>query len=169
MNSILRALSLSLALGGAQVALAGGGAAPVACQPLGVLLTNNPQLSRFQEALRTSGLITVVNGPAVYTLFAPTNNAFARVPAGRQQLLRNDRVALSRLLSYHIVKGRVNLQELDVIRTPTTLAGVPLDVRPLGSHVVVNNAHAGDQALRACNGLIYVIDTVLLPGDLTPP
>lgn len=168
MKTLFRAVTLALALGGGQAALAGGGAAPVACQPMGVLLANHPDLRRFGELLRASGLLTVVNGPAVYTIFAPNNGAFARVPAERQQLLLNNQVALSRLLSYHIVKGRLTFPEARVGLTPTSLAGVPLNVRPLGRHVAVNNANARNEVLRACNGEVYIIDTVLLPGDLTP-
>jgi len=120
----------------------------------------------FLRLVRTAGLDSILRGPGPYTVLAPTDAAFSALPADQLNALLTDNAKLTRVLEYHIINGRYT--SADVMgqmspTTPMTLEGQPLTVGTSGGLVTVNGAHAVVVDLIASNGVLYGIDTVLMP------
>jgi uncharacterized surface protein with fasciclin (FAS1) repeats len=128
-------------------------------------------LNTLVAALEAAGLVETLQGPGPFTVFAPTDAAFGRLPAGTLEALLADREKLTSILTYHVVKGRVTAA--DIIRaegaTPTAINGRPLDVVVRGGQVYVNGARVVTADVAASNGVVHVIDTVLLPEAAPVP
>lgn len=116
-------------------------------------------------ALQAAGLVETLQGTGPFTVFAPTDAAFAKLPAGTVEALLADKEKLTAVLTYHVVAGKVMAG--DIVRAngarPATVNGAPLDVVVRGGKVYVNGAEVTTADLGASNGVIHVIDTVLLP------
>jgi uncharacterized surface protein with fasciclin (FAS1) repeats len=116
-------------------------------------------------ALQAAGLIDALKGDGPFTVFAPTDAAFAKLPAGTvENLLKPENKAqLTKILTYHVVSG--SLPSGAVASTPgaTTLEGGDLSFTTSDDGVMVNNAKVVQVDINASNGVIHVIDTVLLP------
>lgn len=116
-------------------------------------------------ALQAAGLVDALQGPGPFTVFAPTDAAFAKLPAGTLDQLLADKERLASILTYHVVSGRV--MAADVINAkgakPATLNGQALDITVRGDKVYVNGAQVITADLVASNGVIHVIDHVLIP------
>jgi uncharacterized surface protein with fasciclin (FAS1) repeats len=116
-------------------------------------------------AVKAAGLAETLQGPGPFTVFAPTDAAFAKLPAGTVEALLADKAKLAAILTYHVVAGKVMAG--DIVRTngatPATVNGQPLDVVVRGGKVYVNRAQVVSADVAASNGVIHVIDTVLLP------
>ena len=129
----------------------------------------NPDVSTLMSALEAAGLTETLAGPGPYTVFAPTTAAFAALPAGELDslLLPENKDKLVRILSYHVVAGNVMAADIAPadagVATPS-LNNLDLSVRtePDGS-VKVNQATVTQADIAASNGVIHVIDTVLMP------
>lgn len=126
------------------------------------------QFSTLVAAVKAAGLVETLKGPGPFTVFAPTNDAFAKLPAGTvESLLKPENKAkLVKVLTYHVVAGKTKSKDL---------AGKKLDVATVegskvavdGTHgVKVNNATVITADVYTSNGVIHVIDTVLLPAGL---
>mgnify|MGYP002784351176 CR=1 FL=1 len=126
------------------------------------------QFSTLVAAVKAAGLVETLKGPGPFTVFAPTNDAFAKLPAGTvENLLKPENKAkLVKVLTYHVVAGKTKSKDL---------AGKKLDVATVegskvavdGTHgVKVNNATVVKADVWTSNGVIHVIDTVLLPPGL---
>ena len=128
-------------------------------------------------AVRAAGLVDTLDGPGPFTVFAPTNEAFAKMPPGAvDALLRpENRPALVKLLTYHVVAGKLTAARLRAAvkvgkgtATLTTIEGEPLSVSLYDDHIVLTDAKGGtstvtiDNVMQA-NGLIHVVDGVLAP------
>jgi uncharacterized surface protein with fasciclin (FAS1) repeats len=117
-------------------------------------------------AVQAAGLVETLQGPGPFTVFAPTDEAFAKLPAGTVEALLADPEALRAVLTYHVVPGRV--MAADVVRsnggTPETVQGQTLRLRVVDGKVMVNDATVVGADVRASNGVIHVIDTVVLPA-----
>lgn len=116
-------------------------------------------------AVKAAGLADALQGKGPFTVFAPTDAAFAKLPAGTVEALLKDPVKLAAILKYHVVAG--NVKAADVIKsnggaTPT-LNGASLDIQVKGGAVHVNNATVTSADVMASNGVIHIIDTVVLP------
>ncbi len=116
-------------------------------------------------ALEAAGLVETLQGPGPFTVFAPTDAAFAKLPAGTVESLLADRAKLASILTFHVLSGRV--MAADVVRAngarPSTVNGQPLDIVVRGGKVYVNGAQVVTTDIVASNGVIHVIDAVLLP------
>lgn len=142
------------------------GCAPMASQPDIVdIAASSDQFSTLVAAVTAAGLVDTLKGPGPFTVFAPTNAAFDRLPAGTVEslLLPENRDQLVAVLTYHVVPGAV---------TSDQLAGQRLDVETVQGQSVhinatrgvrVNNANVTQADIMASNGVIHRIDTVLLP------
>lgn len=123
------------------------------------------RFATLAAALRSSGLDSVLHGAGPFTLFAPTDAAFARLaPQQREALLApegGDR--LRAVLAHHVVPGMATAADLTTRRVLTTLAGGTLTVSTSRSGIAVGGADVVTTDLDASNGLIHVIDRVLLP------
>lgn len=114
---------------------------------------------------RIAGLVETLQGNGPFTVFAPTDAAFAKLPAGTVEALLADKEKLTAILTYHVVAGKVMAG--DIVRAnganPATVNGSALDVVVRGGRVYVNGAQVTTADVGASNGVIHVIDTVLLP------
>ena len=117
------------------------------------------------KLLTDAGLIETLKGPGPFTVFAPTDEAFAKVPAATLAALGKDKAALKNVLLYHVVAGKV--MAADVVKLngkgAKTVQGAEAKVVLMGSTVMLNNAHVVKTDIAAKNGVIHVIDAVILP------
>ena len=143
-----------------------GGAATAADADIVGIVAATPDLSDLATALAAAGLDELLHGSGPFTLFAPTNAAFAKLPPGTlgQMMQPENRAQLVALLQNHILSRRVTY--LSLIESTQDLPTIgPRMLRTEGKMVVtVNGARIQQPALNASNGLIHQIDTVLLPG-----
>jgi uncharacterized surface protein with fasciclin (FAS1) repeats len=121
------------------------------------------QFTTLAKALTAAGLVDTLKGSGPFTVFAPTDAAFAKIPAEKLQALLADKAALTRVLTYHVVPGRVVAADVKS-GSVKTVQGQPLDIRASSSGVRVNNANVIKTDVMASNGVIHVIDTVVLPN-----
>ena len=121
-------------------------------------------------AVQAAGLGETLSGKGPFTVFAPTDEAFAKLPAGTVEALLKDTKKLAAILTYHVLSGKV--MAADVLKAervkPATVNGQPLDVQVRDGKVFVNNAQVVKADVAASNGVIHVIDTVLLPSVPVP-
>ena len=116
-------------------------------------------------AVKAAGLADALSGPGPFTVFAPTDKAFAKLPAGTVDALLKDPVKLAAILKYHVLSGKVMASDVIKARSvkPTTLNGAKLNIKVKGGKVHVNGATVVAADVGASNGVIHVIDKVLLP------
>ena len=123
--------------------------------------------STLVAALKAAGLVETLQGAGPFTVFAPTDAAFAKLPAGTVDALLADREKLTAILTYHVVSGKVMAG--DILKSNGARPGQPLDVVVRGGKVYVNGAEVVGADVGASNGVIHVIDTVLLPKPAPMP
>ena len=112
-------------------------------------------------ALQAAGLVDTLKGPGPFTVFAPTDEAFAKVPKAQLDALLADKAKLTAVLTYHVVAGKVMAKDVKAGNVKT-VQGSDLTVGTT-SGVTVNNAKVTATDIVADNGVIHVIDSVLLP------
>jgi uncharacterized surface protein with fasciclin (FAS1) repeats len=121
-------------------------------------------------AVKAAGLAETLSSPGPFTVFAPTDAAFGKLPAGTIESLLADKEKLTSILTYHVVPGKV--MSTDIVKsngaTPTTVNGMTLDIVLKNGKVYVNGAQVITTDLIASNGVIHVIDTVVLPKATAP-
>ena len=113
-------------------------------------------------AVQAAGLVDTLKGPGPFTVFAPTDEAFAKIPKATLDGLLADKAALTKVLTYHVVPGKVMARDVkpgDV----KTVEGSQLSVTMKGGKVGVNNANVVKADVTADNGVIHVIDSVVMP------
>jgi uncharacterized surface protein with fasciclin (FAS1) repeats len=113
-------------------------------------------------ALRAAGLVDTLKGPGPFTVFAPTDAAFAKIPRAQLDALLADRNRLTQVLTFHVVPGRVMAADVRPGEV-TTVQGGRLTVASTGGTVTVNGARVTATDIAASNGVIHVIDTVVIP------
>ena len=120
-------------------------------------------------ALEAGGLVEVLKGEGPFTVFAPTDDAFAKLPEGTlEMLLEPENIdRLKTILTYHVVSGSVMAEDVIGLDTATTLSGQRIDVTVDGGAVMVDKATVTQTDIEASNGVIHVIDTVLMPATDT--
>jgi uncharacterized surface protein with fasciclin (FAS1) repeats len=118
------------------------------------------------KALQAAGLVETLKGKGPFTVFAPTDEAFARLPAGTiEELLKPENKAkLTRILTSHVVAGSVGSAQVVKMKNAKAVSGVTLDIKTSGSSVMVDNATVVKADIAASNGVIHVIDTVIVPA-----
>jgi uncharacterized surface protein with fasciclin (FAS1) repeats len=122
------------------------------------------QFKTLVTAVKEAGLVDTLKGKGPYTVFAPTDEAFAKLPPGTVEALLKDKQKLTAVLTYHVVPGKVTAA--DVKPGPVkTVQGQPLTVSARNGSVMVDNAKVVKTDIMASNGVIHVIDTVILPPD----
>jgi uncharacterized surface protein with fasciclin (FAS1) repeats len=119
------------------------------------------QLNRFVIAMNFSRQASTLNENGPVTVFAPTDDAFAKAPPGTIDFPFNAE-QIGKLLSYHMIKGAVTSNELTT-RKARALNGATLDVKVVNGEITVNDAHVIKADVKASNGVIYIIDKVLVP------
>lgn len=123
------------------------------------------QFKTLAAALTAAGLVDTLKGPGPFTVFAPTDAAFAKLPAGTlDTLLKPESTAkLTAILTYHVVAGKVMAADVVKLKEAKTVNGAMVAVKVDGGNVMINNAKVTTADIGASNGVIHVIDTVLLP------
>jgi uncharacterized surface protein with fasciclin (FAS1) repeats len=156
---IITAAILALAAPAATASPVAGTATPT----IAAVATKSPQLSTLLSLVKKAGLADELASPGALTVFAPTNAAFAKVPKATLNALAKNPAALKRVLLYHIVAGKVPAAKVVTLRSAKTLAGPTVRIRVTGSAVRINNARVATADVKASNGVVHVIDRVLLP------
>jgi uncharacterized surface protein with fasciclin (FAS1) repeats len=113
--------------------------------------------------LDQAGLVATLKGRGQYTVFAPTDAAFARVPKATLDALAADPAKLRSVLLYHVAKGKLTASKVVKRRSVKTLNGQRLNIRVRGRRVTVGGARVVTADVRASNGVIHVINRVLIP------
>lgn len=118
-------------------------------------------------ALQAADLIDALKGRGPFTVFAPTDDAFKKLPSGTlESLLKpENKEKLRAILTYHVVSGRVTAAQVMKLSSARTLNGQDVTINAHGGTVMVNNAKVVTADVAASNGVIHVIDTVLLPNN----
>ena len=114
-------------------------------------------------ALQAAGLVATLQGPGPFTVFAPTDAAFAKLPAGTVEALLQDKAKLTAILTYHVVAGKVEAKDVVKLTSAATVNGASVTVKVVDGKVLINNATVTAADVQASNGVIHVIDTVILP------
>ena len=121
------------------------------------------QFKTLASLLKKAGLASTLQGRGPFTVFAPTDAAFAKVPKATLAALGKDRAKLRAVLLYHVVKGKVTAKQVVKLRSAKTLNGQSVQIRVRGGKVAVGGATVTSADVAASNGVVHVIDTVLIP------
>lgn len=114
-------------------------------------------------ALTEADLVETLKGEGPFTVFAPTDDAFAKLPEGTVEALLKDKEALTNILLYHVVSGKVTSGEVVKLSSATTLAEKDVQIKVEDGKVFINDSQVTTADVMASNGVIHIIDTVLIP------
>ncbi len=135
----------------------------MATAPVATAASANPVLSTLVTAVKQAGLVDTLNSAAGITVFAPDNSAFAKIPASTLKSVLSDRAELTKILTYHVVAGRVTPAELASGKTLKTLEGSTVTPAMMGSGYTVNGASVVCGNVQTANAIVYIIGSVLMP------
>ncbi len=134
---------------------------------IAALVAGSEDFDTLEAAATAAGLVTVLDGEGDFTVFAPTDAAFEKLPAGTVEALLEDIPTLTAILTYHAVPARLDASAVSSSTTLTTIQGESITVTVEGGVVKLNDAIVTMTNLQASNGIVHVIDTVLIPPSLT--
>ncbi|TDN92128.1 fasciclin domain-containing protein [Microbacterium sp. BK668] len=142
-----------------------GSVAGMAEDPVAVAASNNPLLTTLVSAVSGQlnpevDLVDTLNG-GEFTVFAPVDDAFAKIDPATIEALKTDSATLSSILTYHVVPGQI--QPDDIVGTHATVQGADLEVTGSGDELMVNDAMVVCGGVQTANAVVYLIDTVLMP------
>ncbi|MGH1486458.1 MAG: fasciclin domain-containing protein [Cellvibrionaceae bacterium] len=157
-NKILLSVSLSLAL--ITSVVAGSYAAK---KDIVDIAASNDDFSTLVTAVSAAELVETLKGEGPFTVFAPTNDAFGKVPGDTLNALLGDKAALSNVLTYHVVAGKVMAADVVKLSSATTVQGQNIGIKVKDGKVFVDGAQVISTDIEASNGVIHVIDSVILP------
>jgi len=144
-----------------------GAAANAAAQPKDIVQTAVAagSFNTLAKALEAAGLVQTLKGAGPFTVFAPTDEAFAKLPAGTlEELLKPENKAkLTRILTYHVVSGKVMAADVVKVTSAKAVSGDTITISTQGPTVMVDKAKVVKTDIAASNGVIHVIDSVILP------
>ena len=141
-------------------------ATPAAAADIVDTATSNGSFTTLVAAVKAAGLVNTLKGPGPFTVFAPTDAAFKKLPAGTvENLLKPENKAqLTKVLTYHVVPGKVMASDVQGKKTTAkTVEGSAVAIDASGGAVKVDNATVSKADVNASNGVIHVIDTVIMP------
>jgi uncharacterized surface protein with fasciclin (FAS1) repeats len=160
----------SMAMSGEQTVMVGG-AAMYPSRNIVENAVNSQDHTTLVAAVKAAGLVETLSGAGPFTVFAPTNNAFGKLPAGTVDSLVKPAMkpTLSKILTYHVVPGKLSAASLTNGRRLTTVQGETLTVVKRGNMTHVRDAKGGEAMVTIAdvnqsNGVIHVVDTVLMPA-----
>jgi uncharacterized surface protein with fasciclin (FAS1) repeats len=154
-----------------------GGAAMVASKTIVANASAAPNLTTLVAAVKAAGLVDTLSSPGPFTVFAPTNTAFDKLPEGTvgTVLKPENKALLTTILTYHVVAGKLTAKDVMAAikagggkATLTTVAGEKITARLSGNSIVITDGKGGQSAVTTAdvmqsNGVVHVIDSVLLP------
>ncbi|MGQ9657259.1 MAG: fasciclin domain-containing protein [Fimbriimonadales bacterium] len=123
------------------------------------------QFKTLVKLVQEAELVDALRGEGPFTVFAPTDEAFAKLPKSQVEALLKDKEALRRVLLYHVVSGKVMASDVVKLRSAKTLQGQNVNIRVRNNTVNINNAKVVKADIVCTNGVIHVIDKVLLPPN----
>ncbi len=119
------------------------------------------------KALTAAGLVETLKGAGPYTVLAPTDEAFAKIPAKDLEALLADKAALTKVLTYHVIAGNVPSSQVTTLTEAATVEGSKVMIKVVDGKVVLNGKSTVTAVdVAASNGVIHVIDTVLMPPKM---
>jgi uncharacterized surface protein with fasciclin (FAS1) repeats len=124
---------------------------------------NAGSFSTLVAAIKAAGLVETLKGAGPFTVFAPTDEAFAKLPDGTVDALLKDIPKLKQILTYHVVSGKVMAADVVKLKSATTVEGSDVKI-DASNGVKVNDSTVTTPDVAADNGVIHIIDTVLLPA-----
>ncbi|WP_292830989.1 fasciclin domain-containing protein [Microbacterium sp.] len=133
--------------------------------PVAVAASNNPLLTTLVSAVSGQlnpdvNLVDTLNG-SEFTVFAPVDDAFAKIDPATIETLKTDSDLLSKILTYHVVPGQI--EPADIAGTHTTVQGADLEVTGSGDNLMVNDSTVICGGVQTANAVVYLVDTVLMP------
>jgi uncharacterized surface protein with fasciclin (FAS1) repeats len=125
------------------------------------------QFKTLAKALQAAGLVDTLKGKGPFTVFAPTDEAFAKLPAGTLETLLKpeNKDKLAAILTYHVVSGAVYAKDVTKLTNAVTVNGQRLDIGSAAGKVTIDGATVTTADVKATNGVIHIIDSVILPSD----
>jgi uncharacterized surface protein with fasciclin (FAS1) repeats len=114
-------------------------------------------------AVKAAGLVDTLKGTGPFTVFAPTDEAFAKLPPGTVEGLLKDPAKLKKILLYHVVSGKVMAESVVKMKSAKTVEGGSAQIRTMGGKVMIDNANVVKTDIACDNGVIHVIDSVIMP------
>lgn len=183
-SSAVLAIALSAGLASAQCGSSGGSACGGSSGQATVSLASFSQapdivdtavaagsFNTLVAAVKAAGLVDVLKGPGPFTVFAPSDEAFAKLPAGTvENLLKpENKQLLATILTYHVVPGRVAAKDVVRLRSAGTVSGQRVEIRVKDGAVMIDNAKVATADIETSNGIIHVIDTVIMPTTKSIP
>jgi uncharacterized surface protein with fasciclin (FAS1) repeats len=123
------------------------------------------QFNTLAKALNAAGLVQTLKGPGPFTVFAPTDEAFAKLPPGTlESLLKEEnKNQLAAILTYHVVSGEVTAADAAKLKQAKTANGKTVRLNVSNGKIMINNATVTSADVPASNGVIHIIDSVMLP------
>jgi uncharacterized surface protein with fasciclin (FAS1) repeats len=115
------------------------------------------------SAVKAAGLVDALKGDGPFTVFAPTDEAFAELPEGALEGLLDDTEKLKSILTYHVVEGAVTSDQVVKIKSAKTLNGKPIMVAVKDGRVMINDVNVIATDIMCSNGVIHVVDKVIMP------
>jgi transforming growth factor-beta-induced protein len=151
--------------GCASVPTSGSGSfAGMAQDPAATAASNNPLLSTLVTAVGKANLGDTLNGAGPFTIFAPVNDAFAKIPMDTLNSVLADQAQLTKILTYHVIAGsKMSSQQLEDAKTVKTVEGSTLSFGSQDGQLTVNGAKAICMDVPTANATVHIIDTVLMP------
>jgi uncharacterized surface protein with fasciclin (FAS1) repeats len=136
-----------------------------ATQNIVQIASGDPQFSTLVTALKAADLVKTLEGAGPFTVFAPTNAAFAKIKKADLDALLKNKAELTKVLTYHVVSGKVMAADAMKMngKTAKSVEGSDLNISVMGKALEINNAKVTKGDILASNGVIHVIDTVLMP------
>jgi len=156
--SIVALLTLTLAAGTLMAAPAPSE------QTIVEIAIENGNFTTLVAAVQAAGLAETLSGDGPFTVFAPTDEAFAKLPAGTVEALLQDKDKLAAILTYHVVAGKVMAADVVNLTSATTVNGQDVEIKAWDGKVMIDGANVVAADIEASNGVIHVIDTVILPN-----
>ena len=142
-------------------------ATPAPAGDIVVVATDAGVFGTLLKAATAAGLVETLQGEGPFTVFAPTDEAFAALPAGTLDALLADPEALKKVLLYHVVEGKVTSDQVVGMTTATSVEGSPIAISVKDGTVYLNDsAKVVTADVMASNGVIHIIDAVLLPPEM---
>jgi uncharacterized surface protein with fasciclin (FAS1) repeats len=161
--AVASATAVAVPVGASAVAGTSPAARPAASPTIVGVASSDPQFSTLVKLVQSAGLASTLSKGS-YTVFAPTNAAFAKVPKATLDALGKDKAKLKAVLLYHVVKGRVAASKVVKLKRAKTLEGSSVKIAVKGGKVYLNGSTRVTKTdVKASNGIIHVINRVLLP------
>lgn len=136
---------------------------PVVCKSISQIVAGDPQFNTLLTALKSADLVKTLDGKGAYTVFAPNNAAFKKVPSDKLANVLADKKALRDLLLYHVVNEAASSAVIKTFSSGTTMQGGDVTIKTSGNKIMINTANIVRADIKACNGMVHIIDTVLMP------